>query len=84
MNIEDPCWDDYETRFRALAERVDMQKGPQPELASAQLFLCLYGDNGLAPEQEFDALSRLEQVADRLKGTVILTAYWEDLVLYLP
>jgi hypothetical protein len=84
MNIEDPRWEEYENRFRALAERVDMQKGPQPEVASAQLFLCLYGDNALTPEQEFDVLTRLEKEADHLRGTSILTAYWEDLFLYIP
>lgn len=84
MNIEDPRWDEYETRFRALAERVDMHKGPQPAAGSAELFLCLYGDNALTPEQEFEALARLEQNESKLKGTEILTAYWEDLFLYIP
>lgn len=84
MHIEDPRWEEYENRFREVAERVNMQKGPQPEVASAQLFLCLYGDNGLTPEQEFEALARLEQQVEQLRGTTILTAYWEDLVLYLP
>jgi hypothetical protein len=84
MNVEDPRWDEYEARFRELAERVELQKGPQPELASAQLHLCLYGDNAMTPEQEFDVLDQFEQRASQLKGTEILTAYWEDVVLYLP
>ena len=84
MHIEDPRWDEYENRFRALAERVGLKKGPQAEAASAELMLCLYGDNGLTPEQEFEVLGRLEQAEDRLKGTEVLTAYWEDLLLYLP
>lgn len=84
MNVEDPRWDEYEARFRELAARVEMQRGPQPEVASAQLHLCLYGDNAMNPDQEFDALSRFEESLDQLKGTEILTAYWEDLVLYLP
>ena len=84
MDIEDPRWEEYETRFRALAERVSLQKGPQPELASAELFLCLYGDNAMSPEQEFEALNELEKVAESVRGAEILTSYWEDIVLYLP
>ena len=84
MNIEDPRWDEYEARFRQLAEHVELQKGPQPEVASAELHLCLYGDNAMSPEQEFDALNRFEKSMEQVKGTEILTAYWEDVVLYLP
>lgn len=84
MNIEDPRWDEYENRFRSVAEQVDLQKGPQPELASAQLLLCLYGDNGLAPNQEFEVLDKLTQSINQVKGTEMQTAYWEDIVLYLP
>jgi len=84
MNIEDPRWDEYEARFRALAEQIPLQKGPQPEVASAHLFLCLYGDNAMTPEQEFEALSGLERDVKHLKGAEILTAYWEDLLLYIP
>ncbi len=84
MNIEDPRWEEYEARFRDLAEHVELQKGPQPELASAQLHLCLYGDNAMTPEQEFEALAHLQSKADSLKGTEVSTSYWEDLVLYLP
>jgi hypothetical protein len=84
MNIEDPRWEEYETRFRDLAEHVALQKGPQPELASAQLHLCLYGDNAMTPEQEFETLTRFDQAVEQLKGTEISTSYWEDMVLYLP
>ena len=84
MNVEDPRWDEYETRFRELAEQVDLRKGPKPELASSKLFLCLYGDNALSPEQEFDVLDQLEKDVKQVKGTEILTAYWEDVVLYIP
>ncbi|WP_373532273.1 hypothetical protein [Vampirovibrio sp.] len=84
MNIEDPRWDEYESRFRALSETVGITKGPQSELASAEMMLFLYGENGLLPEQEFELLTTLESRAADLKGTVMLTAYWEDIVLYLP
>ena len=84
MNIEDPRWDEYENRFRALSEIVDVAKGPQPELASAEMMLFLYGENGMTPDQEFDMLSKLEKKVTDLKGTEMQTAYWEDIVLYLP
>lgn len=83
MNIEDPRWEEYERRFRALAEHIHLHKGPLPEVASANLHLFLYGDNAMAPEQEFETLSRLEEASEHLKGLAILTAYWEDLVLYV-
>lgn len=83
MHIEDPRWETYEQRFRALAEQIELQKGPQPELASAELHLFLYGENAMTPEQEFEVLERFEREPARLKGTAILTAYWEDIVLYL-
>lgn len=84
MDIESPQWDTYETRFRALAEQVEIQKGPQPELASAEAMLFLYGENGLTPEEEFNLLEKLEKQVGNLRGTAMLTAYWEDIVLYLP
>jgi hypothetical protein len=84
MDIENPQWEEYENRFRALADTVQLQKGPQPELASAKLYLCLYGDNAMTPEQEFEALSKLEAQTASLRGTEMQTAYWEDIFLYLP
>ena len=84
MDIESPQWDTYETRFRAFAEQVEIQKGPQPELASAEAMLFLYGENGLTPEEEFNLLEKLEKQVGNLRGTAMLTAYWEDIVLYLP
>jgi hypothetical protein len=84
MHTEDSRWEEYERRFRALAERVPVHKGARAELASARLILCLYGDNGLSPESELDVLTQLEQAANRVQGVEMTTAYWEDLVLYLP
>lgn len=84
MNIEDPRWEEYERRFRALAEQVELHKGPLPELASSALHLFLYGENAMSVEQEFETLERFEREPQHLKGLEILTSYWEDLVLYLP
>lgn len=84
MDIENARWEEYENRFRALADTVGIAKGPQPELASAEEMLFLYGENGMTPEQEFELLEKLEGQAGKLKGTTMLTSYWEDIVLYLP
>jgi hypothetical protein len=84
MNIEDPKWEEYETRFRALVEDTPILKGAHPELASSELMLCLYGENGIEPEQEFKILSQLEAQKGKLSCVEMTTAYWEDLILYLP
>jgi hypothetical protein len=83
MHIEDSHWEDYEERFRALAQRVPMHKGARTELASAPLMLCLYGENGMNPEKELELLSQMEQAVDQVEVVEMTTAYWEDLVLYL-
>lgn len=87
MDINDTHWEAYETRFRALAEEVPMHKGAMPELASSSVMLCLYGENALSPDQEFDMLAQLEKAVQEKQpvGCVeMLTSYWEDLVLFLP
>jgi len=83
MNIEDPRWDEYEARFRALAEETPILKGAHPELASSELMLCLYGENGMEPDEEFSMLGQLEARKGQLACVEMTTAYWEDLVLYL-
>lgn len=83
MNIEDPRFEEYEARFRTLAERVGLQKGPQAELASAQQHLFLYGDNGASPDEELATLAQFERMPERLCGLEMLTGYWEDIALYV-
>lgn len=82
MDINDPNWETYETRFRHLAEQIELHKGPQPELAAAETMLFLYGENALTPAEEFATLAQLEGQMERLKGATMLTSYWEDIVLY--
>lgn len=86
MDINDPRFEEYQTRFEALAEQVeDGKSGPQPEIGSAKYFLCLYGENGLPPEEEFELLQTLkEHLEDGLQKTTIQTSQWEDIILYLP
>lgn len=85
MDVENPQFAQYEARFRQLADRVERLKGADPAIASAKYLLCLYGENGLSPEDEFEMLARLEGYADDgLKCAEVETYYWEDLVLYVP
>lgn len=84
MDINHPRFEEYQTRFEALADMVVTQKGAQPELASAKMMLCLYGDNGLSPEDEFAQLEKLEDhLGQGLKHLEMATNYWHDVILYV-
>lgn len=83
MDIESPQWDVWESRFMALAEiapKVDVN----PALKGAKHYLCLYGDNGLSPEEEFEELEIMFQTPDKVKKVEIDTSFWQDTVLYIP
>ena len=85
MDVDNPRFEEYERRFRQVAGRADHIRGASPAIASARYHLCLYGENGLSPEEEFALLERLEAHAgDGLKCAEVETYYWEDLVLYIP
>ncbi|MBY0450330.1 MAG: hypothetical protein K2X01_06880 [Cyanobacteria bacterium] len=85
MNTEHPDWDTFYTRFQSLIEhatRVDKA----PPLDRCRLYLCLYGENGLSPEEEFSFLDLLAQAGKDglLKRVEIETSYWQDVVLFIP
>lgn len=85
MDVNDPQFELYQTRFEALAERLDTLKGPQPEISASQLRLCLYGENLMSSEEEFQTIETLASYVDKgLKKAVIQTGYWEDIILYVP
>lgn len=85
MNVEHPRFAEFQQKFEELANNIDGQKGPQPEISSAHLFLCLYGDNAMSVEEEFTALAELASHRDKgLQKTTIQTAYWEEIILYVP
>jgi hypothetical protein len=85
MDIEDPRFEDYETRFRALAERAEKVLVPKPSLNATRYYLCLYGENGLSPEEEFEFLERMEsEPPENLKRLEVETDYWQDTVLFVP
>lgn len=85
MDTEHAQWDQYQARFEEVAELAEDVDGPAPEIASAKLFICLYGENGMSPEDEFTMLDNLEKyIGEGLKRVDVRTAYWEDTVLFVP
>ena len=85
MDTDHPLWPQYEARFNELAflaEPVDEISIP---LDACDAYLCLYGENGLSPEEELALLDTMDgPAAARLKKRTIQTTYWEDTVLFLP
>ena len=85
MDVNTPRFAEDQERFEEVADLAERQDGPQPEIGSARMMLCLYGDNGLPPEDEFAMLAAMEDYVGRgLRRVDINTAYWQDVVLYLP
>ena len=85
MNIEAPEFDEYERRFRELAEEADEpEPADKPTLTDTQLFLCLYGENGLSVADELDLLAKLEATPkEKLEKLEVDTDYWQDTVLFV-
>lgn len=85
MDTNHPRWDEYQARFDELATMADAVQPPAPPLDTCTLYLCLYGENGLTPDEEFACFDRFDQaIGDNLKKVTIETAYWEDTVLFIP
>jgi hypothetical protein len=85
MDIEDPRFEAFEARFRELVEQSELVPPPRPALGSAKAYLCLYGENGLSPDEEFAVLEQLAEEAGRnLKRVEVDTDYWQNIVLFVP
>jgi len=85
MDVNDPRFEAYQSRFEEIAQRVEGLKGPQPDISAARIRLCLYGENLMSPQEEFETLEMLcAKVESGLKKATIQTGYWEDVILYLP
>jgi hypothetical protein len=89
MDVQDPRFETYERRFMALAEEALVWEGAKPALDQS-LYLCLYGDNGLSPDDEFELLERLntahlstEASTHRLWRLDIEADYYQDVILFL-
>jgi hypothetical protein len=83
MDIESPHWEEWEEKFTALAQHAQIVK-VAPNISGSRHFLCLYGDNGLTPEEEFSELEKMSQLQKDLKKVEIDTSYWQDTVLFVP
>jgi hypothetical protein len=89
MNVDDPRWVEYEARFRQLAETAKEVPKGSVSLDGMRYYLCLYGENGLAPQQEFEMLEAITAARQHGDGPPLCrievdTAYWQDTVLFVP
>ena len=84
MDVNDPQFAEYQAAFEKVAELAEPMEGAQPTIAGARYFLCLYGENGITPEEEFQTLKTLDDfMGNGLKKVTMQTGYWEDIVLYV-
>jgi len=83
MDINHPLWETWEAQFMALAEHAE-ETGMTGAVKGAQQSLCLAGDNGYTPEAELAELATMALTPDRVKKVTVQTAFWEDIVLYVP
>lgn len=83
MDIESSQWEAWETQFRALAEEAETVKATH-QIKGAKHYLCLYGDNGLPPEEEFEELEKMRRLKDQLKKVEVDADYWQETVLFIP
>jgi hypothetical protein len=63
MDTDHPLWPQYEARFNELAFLADDVTEISIPLDECEAFLCLYGENGLSPEEEL-ALAQLLENCD--------------------
>ena len=85
MDVTAPEWDAYEERFNAVAELATPWPEPtKPDLASLPIYLCLYGDNGLTPTEEWATLTELEAMAKsgHLYCLTVDADYWFERILF--
>lgn len=85
MDVNHPQWEAYQNAFEALAEQVPLWPQPTvPDLTRAEHYLCLYGENGLEPDEEFALLETLRQNQPRLFKREVETSYWLETILFCP
>ncbi len=83
MDIEAPQWDTWEARFTELAERA-LKVPLTGDIKGAQHYLCLYGENGLSPEEELAELDAMAKASQNLQKVEVDTSYWQDTILFVP
>jgi hypothetical protein len=86
MDVSAPEFNTYEARFNALAEQVQLWEGARHVAGCSEHVLCLYGENGLTCNEEFELLNALEQhhQANPQRVAKIMTEgdYWCDTILF--
>lgn len=83
MDYESPYWEEWESKFRELAEAAQ-QVPVTGDIKGAKHYLCLYGDNGLTPEEELRELEEMGRHKSAIKRVEVDTSYWQDTVLFIP
>ena len=87
MDVNHERFSEYESAFNALAQQATHWQGDKPALDSMALYLCLYGDNGLAVEEEFALLETLKtrtaENTDALWRIDIEADYYQDIILFV-
>jgi hypothetical protein len=90
MDFNLKCFATYEADFQTFAETVTPWESTQkPVLSTMPLFLCLYGENGLSPEEEFQALETIkaifQQAPEKVRKLEIEAPnhYWQETILFV-
>ncbi len=84
MDVNHPRFPEYKEKFEELAFLADQVEKPEPALDQCRYYLCLYGENGMEPHEEFEFLHKMEDHLADLKKIVVETGYWQDTVLFVP
>jgi hypothetical protein len=86
MDVNDPLWSEYETQLLALAEQATpWEADAKPVLGGMAAYLCLYGDNGLSPQEEMAQLTAFAQRVQQglaLQCFALDADYWQEVVLF--
>jgi hypothetical protein len=83
VDVNSEHWPRYEAEFRAVADKTTPWVGQRPALGDGRYYLCLLGENGLPPEEEFALLALIAQQTPLYRVDVD-TDYWQDIILYVP
>lgn len=85
MDVNAPEFERYEAEFLAVSERAKEWESPvRPVLDDCPMYLCLYGENGMAPEDEFAFLTKFSAMAaESYYKLEVSTDYYQDVILFV-
>jgi hypothetical protein len=86
MDVTSSQFEQYEAEFNLVAERAkDWEAPSRPVLDDCPMYLCLYGENGLSPEEEFSFLHTFKMMeAETYYKLEIEADYYQDTILFVP